>query len=343
VKMPREVTVAAVMAARAVEGPAPARVLVADDEGGAVERAFAERGAALVRWRRRATGAEAEAAPWPPETEVDAAALRLPKGREALRMTLHAVLSRVRPGGALWLYGHNDEGVRSAGRTLAELADDVRTADTRRHCRVWEARRGGTVLRGRLDDWAESFEVALPEAAGSGRIRLVSFPGCFAHGRLDPGSALLLEAVPPLAEGASALDFGCGVGVVALALRRASPGARVAGCDVDALALEAARRNLPGAGLHLGPGLAALPPGARFDAIASNPPFHRGVTRDTHALEALAAGAPGFLHPGGALWLVAQRTLPLPRWLSPAFARVDCVRERGGFRVWRAEAPRRGA
>jgi 16S rRNA (guanine1207-N2)-methyltransferase len=324
------------MAARLADAKAASSLLVVDDEDGAVEAAAEAAGSRVERWRRRA-GPGIEPAPWPGRSEVSAAAVRLPKGRDTLVMTLHAALSRVEPGGSLWLYGANDEGARSAGSALEACCDDVFTADTRRHCRVWKGRRGAAPLRGELDDWCSRSPVEL----GGCRVEVAWFPGLFARGRLDPATRLLCEVLPSPRRRARVLDFGCGAGLLSMALARQGTDLELHLLDRDALAIEAARRNLPDAGLHLGQGWSAVPPGLRFDLVVSNPPIHRGVARDESVVRELLDGAGERLRAGGALWLVAQSTVPLGRWLEARFASVQLAGEVPGFRSWRAERPRR--
>lgn len=71
--------------------------------------------------------------------------------------------------------------------------------------------------------------------------------------------------VPPAAR--SILDVGCNVGELLGHLRKLNPELVLAGCDVNAAAVEAARRNVPGAEIHLC-GAADLPfPDAAFDCV----------------------------------------------------------------------------
>jgi 16S rRNA (guanine1207-N2)-methyltransferase len=171
--------------------------LVVDDEPETVASALAGRpdGAVVEVWRRRGELARA----WPPAGPFRAASLRLPPAREAFAMALHAVAARLEPRGELFVYGANDEGIRSAGHLLEPLFDRPETVETRRHCRVWRAvgRAEPERVRGELEDWRLCFDVELP----GGGVRVVSYPGLFAHGRLDEGTGLLIAALPRVAEG----------------------------------------------------------------------------------------------------------------------------------------------
>lgn len=331
-RMPREARVAGVMAAHLASGQRiSGRVLAVDDETGAVEAALTRSGARPTSWRRMAVG-EYRAQPWPSDGPFDAATLRLPKGRESLRMALHAAVSRVLPGGSVWLYGSNDEGVRSAGPLLESVLRAVRTVETRAHCRIWRGDRGEGIgaLQSRLADWEVRFALELP----GGAVELITYPGLFAHGRLDEGSRLLIESLPRKLPGPKVLDFGCGAGVIALALRQRFPEADLDLVDSDALAVEAARRNLPGVRAALGDAWSALPAGARFDLIVSNPPFHRGKEEDYELIRKLVDGAAQRLRRRGELLVVTQRRLALGRWLTDRFAAVRVERESRSHRLW---------
>jgi 16S rRNA (guanine1207-N2)-methyltransferase len=330
---------AGVMAAHlASVRPHPGRVLVVDDEAGAVEAELSRGDALVCAWRRRAVG-DRPARPWPADGPFDAATLRLPKGRESLRMVLHAAVSRIRPGGDVWLYGANDEGVRSAEPPLESVLREVRTVETRGHCRIWRGTRGAGPghLRSALSDWESRFTVELSDGA----VRVLTYPGLFAHGRLDDGTRLLIGSLPWKLPGARVLDFGCGAGVIALALRQRFPEAELDLVDSDALAVEAARRNLPGARVHLGDAWSALSSGDRFDLIVSNPPLHRGKEEDFELIRKLIDGGAQRLRRRGALLVVAQRRVALGRWLVDRFAAASVERESRSHRLWLATRPLR--
>ncbi len=335
----RDTTVASVMAECMADtlrlDPAPpgGSMLSALDESGLVAEAADERELPCESWQRWG-GAGASA--WPQPGEVDLVALRIPKGREALEMSTHAVLSRLKPRGRFFLYGANDEGIRSADRGLSDWLDDLLTMEAKRHCRVWSGRlkESAGPFRDELRDWHEEVSVELP----GGAAKLISIPGLFAHGRLDPGTSLLLDALatlPAPRRAASVLDYGCGAGVICVALRQRAPGASIHALDRDALALHAAAQNLD-ATFHQGDGWSAIDPALRFDLVASNPPLHSGKDQDLDSLVDLADGARRQLAKRGRLVLVTQRPLPMGPILRERFHDVELMSENRSFRVWSA-------
>lgn len=336
------------------EGAADALILRSLDDIGIAGRVLAvnqsrslpsvleQRGAACVVWNRRLVEGM-DAAPWPPEGPFDTAFVRLPKARDEQAMTVHAALSVLVPDGRMIVYGGNDEGIRSIARMLEEVATDVTALAVRGHGRVLAARRppGEGAVRGALAAWRQVSSIEV----GSSTRDWVSYPGCFAAGRLDEGTALLLSVLPraallQLAPGARVLDYGCGTGVIAAAALSLEPGLGVEAMDNDAVSLEAARENVPGARLILGTRLGHA--GRRdYAAILSNPPLHQGIAEDRTLLERLVADAPMHLAPGGCLMLVVQRRVALDRLLAGHFSEVETMAETGRYCVWRAQVQAR--
>lgn len=73
-------------------------------------------------------------------------------------------------------------------------------------------------------------------------FRFRTAPGLFCADRVDDGTRLLLEHLPPRAP-ASVFDLGCGYGALGLPVAAAHPTARVVLADRDLLAVEMARQN----------------------------------------------------------------------------------------------------
>lgn len=276
-------------------------------------------------WVREAGGAVAPL-PWPPEGEYAAATLRLPRAHDAYVMALHAIAARLAPGVPIYIYGPNEEGIRSAPRDLGGLFGHHESVLMRGHARVWRAERVKSPegLRATLADWRRMQPL---EFAGTKRD-WVSYPGVFAQGLLDSGTALLIAKLPEAGAGA-ALDFGAGTGILARVL--AERGFQVDMIERDCLAHDAATQNVPQARAIPGDSLAQA---GRYKLIVSNPPIHDGRALNLRVLEALIAQAPQHLERGGRLMIVTQQTVPVPRIAQDHFSGVELLSEDRGFRVW---------
>lgn len=266
-----------------------------------------------------------------------------PRQRQESRALLGRAWQRLAPGGVLVAAQRNDEGARSLQGDVAALFGPVQAA-SKHHCRVLVARRGGDAT-----STAEASALAAtwiaddaPRAIGPGAM--LSRPGVFAWDHVDPGSALLVEHLPPDLVGRAA-DLGAGIGVLSLALLSRCPG--IASLDLyeaEARALALARANVDArhpdlpVGYHwhdVTRGLAA-----RYDSIVSNPPFHVGRDPDPALGQAFIAAAAAALAPGGRLLLVANRQLPYEAALGAGFASVRGVAARDGYKI--IEARRAG-
>ncbi|MFS2010098.1 methyltransferase [Azospirillum sp. CT11-132] len=325
----RDQTVAAVAAEALSEIRPQGRILVAFDSDGAIAEALRDGGAEVVVWNRLAVGGQA-ATPWPAEGPFDGAVLRLPRGWAGFEMALHALASRLAPGAPLWIAGGNDEGVTSAPKHLDGLAGEPETLIIKRRARLLLTRRTDAPAKGALEDWRQTVTLTLPDRT----LDLVSYPGLFAHGHLDAGTECLLKVLPEVASGTRVLDFGCGAGVIARAVRERQPGAPLTLLDIDAVALHAARQNVPDAELVLSDGLAGLGTRERFGLILSNPPLHRGKDEDFGMLDALVAGTKQYLKLRGTLVAVTQRTAGVGKLFKTAFGHSDMLMETTQFQVW---------
>jgi len=276
-----------------------------------------------------------------PDGEERAIILRLPREKELLNMLLHALADRMDPAAVLWLVGENRAGIKSAPRHVRRYFRHVTALDNARHCGLLEAAGPAAVQPFDLD----GYTLAWTARHASREIQLRSLPGVFAHGRLDRGSALLLEALERLRPRGRILDFACGCGIVGAALLSRDEPTHLTLLDSSALAIECSRQTLAANGLHgdLLPsdGLAEL--SGCYDWIVSNPPFHRSVASDLEIAGEFFRRAGTFLAENGRIVIVFNRHLPYFRWLQDSFERVERLAENEEFTVIQANrSTRRG-
>jgi 16S rRNA (guanine1207-N2)-methyltransferase len=273
----------------------------------------------------------ARLAAWPEEPEpFDGAVVEMPKARDRLDMNLAAVASQLRPGARVVLVGHNDAGARSAGPHLERIATGVEVLDYRFHCRAF----AGTVASPPAFDPAAWRKTWTEDVAGAA-LTLCSYPGVFAHGRVDPATRMLLEALRG-ARVERALDVGCGDGVIGAWL--AASGADAVECaDADALAVRAAAETLaPYANARAYASDVYSDAARGYSHIVSNAPFHAGVRTTSEVAQRIIREAPDHLEARGELWLVANRFLDYMPVLNDAFAGVAVVADDAKYRVFRA-------
>ena len=159
-------------------------------------------------------------------------------------------------------------------------------------------------------------------------LRFTTGAGLFSKNRIDDGTRLLIEALPPDHNWRDVLDLGCGYGPIGIAVASRWPQVRVAMADIDPLAVSAARTN---ARLnHLGDrceafhsdGTSALAD-QRFDAVLSHLPTH--VPKST--LRRLIDESANVLRPGGELIAVTASAVDLRDRIASTFGAVEVLAE----------------
>lgn len=261
------------------------------------------------------------------EGSLDAAVVLSPPGTVERGFVLAQALRALKTGGVLTALAPKDRGGSRLKKELAGFGLTV-AEDARRHHRFCRVVRPGAVT---------GLDAAL--AAGAPRIvaglGLWSQPGVFSWDRLDPGSALLLEALPRL-EGAGA-DLGCGIGVLSQRVLASPAVRRLTGVELDRRAVACARHNLDDPRVEIVWADARRSGLSDLDFVVMNPPFHDGGQEDRDLGAAFIQAAAGLLRKGGTCWLVANRHLPYEAPLSAAFARADVRAEGGGYKVFEAK------
>lgn len=141
-------------------------------------------------------------------------------------------------------------------------------------------------------------------------LTVLAHGGVFAGTGIDIGTRFLLGCTGQMAPSAeTALDLGCGTGVLAVSLAQAWPALRVIATDESAAAVASAAATAEANGVGdrvtvRRDDAAASVPDASVDLVVLNPPFHVGTTVHSGIARRLFADAARVLRPGGELWVV---------------------------------------
>ena len=259
-----------------------------------------------------------------PEGSADTVMVYAPPGVLERRYTLALALKALKPGGRLDVMAPKDKGGSRLKKELEAFGVEIGESAKAHHRRC-------VVIR-------PETMTGLDEAIEAGAPRLVpgleawSQPGVFAWDRVDAGTLLLAQALPPL-KGAGA-DLGCGYGALATVVLRSPAVTSLRLIDLDRRAVEAARRNVddPRATFDWADAR-TVEAAADLDFVVMNPPFHDGGAEDRRLGQAFIRQAAALLKKGGVLWLVANRHLPYEADITAAFKRSQPVADKGGYKV----------
>jgi 16S rRNA (guanine1207-N2)-methyltransferase len=272
---------------------------------------------------------------------------QLPKSLEALREISQLAAAHCSPGVTMYLGGRVKHMTRAMNDVLGESFTDVRAGLAHQKSRILVAsgprpagRPGSTTYPLRthhrdLDLWVCAHGAA------------------FAGTKIDIGTRFLLEFLDRMlpADG-TAVDLGCGTGVIATALARASPGLSVLATDDSAAAASSALATVAANGLSgrvqvLRDDAMSTVADASVDLVVCNPPFHLGTSVHAGASVRLFEAAGRVLVPGGRLWTVFNTPLAYGGQLTSAVGPTRVVGRNPKFTVTVStrsaqDQPRRG-
>lgn len=154
----------------------------------------------------------------------------------------------------------------------------------------------------------------------------------FGGNKVDAGTRLLLGNLNPT--GSQVLDLGCGNGVIAawLAKRGFDVQARDVSWSAVAATNETAAANNLGFRASWGDGLSGFEPDS-FDVIVTNPPFHRGVAKDSADTLAWFEAAGRILRSPGEFWCVFNSHLPWRQELNQRLGPTKVVAQDRSYTV----------
>jgi len=230
--------------------------------------------------------------------------LRLPRSLEALAEIAALTAEHADPRVVVHAGGMLKHMTPAMNGVLGEVFGEVRASLARQKARVLTARVPEPAAATALDRWPDR---AFDAETG---LHVCAYGAAFAGATVDIGTRLLLSVLgDAMPEAATAIDLGCGTGVLAAALATARPGLRVIATDQSAAAVASARATASANGVAdrvtvlRDDSLAAQPDGSA-ELIVLNPPFHIGGAVHTGIAHRMFADAGRVLAPGGELWTV---------------------------------------
>lgn len=269
-----------------------------------------------------------------PALVADAAVilLNLPRSIDELDEIAGLVAAHARPDVVVFAGGMVKHMTTAMNDVLARHFERVDASLARQKARVITA----TGI-GRAGDSSAPTSVQFPESSSAASSTFPTWPrrkfhadvgmwicahgGAFAGTSLDIGTRALVTHVNDVPEFETALDLGCGTGVLATALALARPGSRVLATDQSAAAVASARATAAANEAAVDvfrDDAAAGWPDASIDLVVLNPPFHIGAAVHTGVAFKMFEAAARVLRPGGELWCVWNSHLRY----APALRRI---------------------
>jgi len=232
---------------------------------------------------------------------------QLPKSLDALREIAQLAATNADPGVRLVLGGRVKHMTLTMNDVLADSFAEVRASLATQKSRVLVARAP------RLDVALSSFPMRQHHADLD--LWVCAHGAAFAGTKLDLGTRFLLEFADRMHPAAStAVDLGCGTGVIAAALARARPQLSVLATAAATLAANGLTERVQ----VLRDDAMSTLPDACVDLILCNPPFHLGTSLHAGAALRLFDAAGRVLAAGGEMWTVFNSHLAYARTLSRA-------------------------
>ena len=231
--------------------------------------------------------------------------VKAPKALDALREIAEVVAGSAAPDVTVLVGGRVKHMTHAMNDVLGGSFGEVSATLARQKSRVLVGRRP--------KPGAPSFPRcrAHPDAG----LTVCAHGAAFAGTRIDIGTRALLRRLPDAGSDArTALDLGCGTGVLAAALAGSRPELTVLAVDQSAAAVASAAATAAANGVAdrvraIRDDAADSVPGGSVDLVVCNPPFHLGAAVVTTAADRLFAAAARELRPGGELWTVYNSSL----------------------------------
>jgi 16S rRNA (guanine1207-N2)-methyltransferase len=261
---------------------------------------------------------------------------QLPKSLDALREISQLAAAHCAPDVTMFLGGRVKHMSHAMNDVIGESFTDVRASLAHQKSRVLVARGPRPAVEA---GWQPSAAFPLRQHHLDLDLWVCAHGAAFAGTKIDIGTRFLLgflDRVPP--DAVTAVDLGCGTGIIATALARARPQLSVLATDESAAAVSSAQATSAANGLAgrvqvLRDDAMSTLADASVDLVVCNPPFHQGTSVTSGAAPKLFRAAGRVLRPGGQLWTVFNSPLPYQGQLTRAVGPTRVVGRNPKFTV----------
>lgn len=252
--------------------------------------------------------------------DVDLVLLKVPKSLSLLEFQLARLAAELPPGTQLVAAAKSKTFTPAVRDLFQRYCDQVDVSLAQKKSRLLQARFKAVAI----DDSQFINRWSVPEL----NLELLHHAGVFARNQLDIGARFLLENLPP-AGAESAIDLGCGNGVLGIGYARTSPASSITWVDESFLAVASTRANVaanlePADGHYqaLVDDCLSQQAAQSCDLILCNPPFHQEHAVTSHIAVQMFTDARRVLRQGGELRVVANRHLAYHQPLKHLFGGV---------------------
>lgn len=276
----------------------------------------------------------------PRDVRPDVVGIRIPHEKQALFQLMHDAFRALPVGGRCYVAGANNEGIKTAQKTLVDIFGNAnKLAEGGSHRVIVSTKRRDEPAADGIFDSAflegDAFSEMFVTLRGM-PITVYSRPGVFSWDHVDEATALLSDHMV-VNLGDSVLDLGCGSGGLGVTAARLSGTGRVRLVDADVEAVRSTRGTIEVSGqkncsVEVSDVASAVIE-ERFDIVVTNPPFHVGKATNLDLPQQFIRDAFEVLNPGGRLYLVANRTLPYESMIDAQFGAVTTVHDGQRFKV----------
>ncbi len=264
----------------------------------------------------------------------DLVVIYFPKSKQEVIYTLAMLADAITEQATILLVGENKGGIKSAPKLIKNFINYCKKVDSARHCSLFQ----GIFIKQNnafdIDAYFQHYQLIQQDI----KLTVAALPGVFSQKELDVGTQLLLHNLPEKMAG-KVLDFGCGAGVISAFIAKKYPQVQLSLLDVNALALESAKKTLALNKLQghvfASDGLSQV--NEKYQHVVSNPPFHQGIKTSYSATETFLTQIKNFMSKNADITLVANNFLHYQQIMDQHITKTTLITNKSGFAIYYAQ------